>query len=295
MSNSIIMNQESATPELSSGERNVYSPATVPPSMINIQKQKAGLWAQPSEPKSTDPEIQAADTDTSEQSCTPKIPEAPSDTDTVELSCSPEDSYKKLYAEMYKKAYNEAYQKACWDSFNRSYTAGFNAKFTDHYMKAYIGEFERIRTYDPESEEKCEDFRSSWLNGEIICGMCNLINFTGNKKQDALMKLDLDKIPFPNDEESTVFPVCTLRFENILTLNLANIYSDNTTFGSHARARKEPKTRHGSAEDYTVIWRFIGNAIYLSCHGYDHQKGLSRVWKKLSSSVGNVEVLELIQ
>ncbi|THV48388.1 hypothetical protein BGAL_0252g00200 [Botrytis galanthina] len=249
------MNQESATPELSSGERNVYSPATVPPSMINTQKQKACLWAQPGEPKSTDPEIQAADTDTSEQSCTPEIPEAPSDTDTVELSCSPEDSYKKLYAEMYKKAYNEAYQKACWDSFNRSYTAGFNAKFTDHYMKAYIR----------------------------------------NRKQDALMKLDLDKIPFPNGEESTVFPFCTLRFENILTSNLANVYSDNTTFGSHARARKEPKTRHGSAGDYTAIWRFIGNAIYLSCHGYDYQKGLSRVWEKLSSSVGNVEVLELIQ
>ncbi|TGO08803.1 hypothetical protein BTUL_0191g00130 [Botrytis tulipae] len=174
------MNQESATPELSSGERNVYSPATVPPSLINTQKQKAALWAQPSEPKSTDSKSPEADTDTAEQSCNPEVPEAPADTDTLDPSCSPEDSYKKLYAEMYKKAYIEAYQKASWDSFHRSYSAGFNAKFTDHYMKAYISEFERIRTYDPESEEK-------W-----------------NKKQDALMKMDLDKIPFPKNEESTM-------------------------------------------------------------------------------------------
>ncbi|TGO35076.1 hypothetical protein BHYA_0171g00120 [Botrytis hyacinthi] len=158
------MNQESATPELSSGESNVYSPATVPPSLIDAQKQKAALLGQSSEPESTDSKGPEADTATAEQSCNPEVPEAAADTDTLEPSCSPEESYKKLYAEMYKKAYNEAYQKACWDSFNRSYTAGFNAKFTDHYMKAYIR----------------------------------------NKKQDALMKLDLDKIPFPNDEVSTV-------------------------------------------------------------------------------------------
>ncbi|TGO68913.1 hypothetical protein BOTNAR_0018g00360 [Botryotinia narcissicola] len=162
MSNSIIMNQGSATPELSSGERNIYSPATAPPSLINTQKQKAALWAQPSEPKSPDSKSPEADTDTAEQSCNPEVPEAPADTDIVEPSCSPEKSYKKLYAEMYKKAYIEAYQKACWDSFNQSYIAGFNAKFIDHYMKAYIR----------------------------------------NKKQDALMKLDLDKIAFLNEEST---------------------------------------------------------------------------------------------
>ncbi|KAF7867146.1 uncharacterized protein EAF02_009932 [Botrytis sinoallii] len=131
------MNLESATPELSSDERNVYSPATVPPSVKNTLKQKAALWTQSTEPASIDAKNSEADTDTAE-SCNPEVPEAPADTDIAEPSCSPEDSYKKLYAEMYKKAYNEAYQTACWDSFHRSYEAGFNAKFTDHYMKAYM-------------------------------------------------------------------------------------------------------------------------------------------------------------
>ncbi|KAF7910309.1 uncharacterized protein EAE98_012126 [Botrytis deweyae] len=156
------MNPESWTPELSSDEPKVYSPATVPPSVKNTLKQKAALWTQSTEPASIDSKNSEADTDTAEQSCNPEIPEAPADTDTVELSCNPEDSYKKLYAEMYKKAYNEAYHTACWDSFHRSYKAGFNAKFTDHYMKAYMR----------------------------------------NKKSDALRKLDIDKIPFPNNEES---------------------------------------------------------------------------------------------
>ncbi|TGO76293.1 hypothetical protein BELL_0164g00220 [Botrytis elliptica] len=189
MSNFVIMNPESWTPELSSDEPKVYSPATVPPSVKNTLKQKAALWTQSTEPASIDSKNSEADTDTAEQSCNPEIPEAPADTDTVELSCNPEDSYKKLYAEMYKKAYNEAYHTACWDSFHRSYEAGFNAKFTDHYMKAYMSEFERIRTYDSESEEK-------W-----------------NKKSDALRKLDIDKIPFPNNEESKMIQLSTQMIE----------------------------------------------------------------------------------
>ncbi|KAF7885395.1 uncharacterized protein EAF01_011459 [Botrytis porri] len=202
------MNPESATSELSSDERNVYSLATV-----------------------------------LEQPSNPDFPETPTNTDTLGHSCSPEDSYQKLYAEMYKKAYDEAYQTACWDSFDRSYKAGFKAKFSDSYMRAYMSEFERIRTYDSESNVKCEDFGFSWLNREKMCGICKLIKFTGSTKHHALMESILDKIPFSDNEESAVYLSLIPQFrpqqlEQILTFSIANIYSDATAFQSHTRPRK---------------------------------------------------------
>ncbi|TGO55263.1 hypothetical protein BCON_0094g00120 [Botryotinia convoluta] len=67
------------------------------------------------------------------------------------------------YKKLYAEMYKKAYDEAYWDSFDRSYKAGFNAKFSDHYMRAYMRD----------------------------------------AKHDALMKLDLDKIPFPKNEDST--------------------------------------------------------------------------------------------